>query len=364
MFSDDGIFHIRTGILFVIVVGAILLVGNDDSLAHEMMIDDRIPSSHLGEDVFVVHFCRVRQCETQLHESHLLFQLLNEANVLNVVFNELLKVLLVELGHTLILCVGVFLFSKFHKGDVIQTVGFLVHICKRAIQFKVINTGNPNEAIGDLLLVHAMNDSLSHLAPRRQPPSVVFTHDARDSIVEIWNVEELDVPSGEDRGRRFIPKLQELLEHVLFTFTDVGNYITFLGLEIFVDKYMKIPAKIDCDCVHRLGRVVCVGKSVLTGGLDVEICDVNELLIVVNFIGESLPNVLKHEVGDSIHFKVGNGSILIDEITTLGDLVEWDFLQEPAIKSSERSSVLGWSEETRSKLLLSLHLVSVFNPSV
>ena len=162
----------------------------------------------------------------QINQFHLVFKCIHQFYVHDVVVNERLIIFGVPITKSFV-GILVFLFTKFDKTDVIQSVTLLCRVRILLIQFKIIKLTYANDIKCSMVSAHLVDVIIEYSFPRRESFDLILTKTDLDTIDQIRQVKETCVPSCEYIRHIGFPERQKSPEKIILIITfDVGHIFT------------------------------------------------------------------------------------------------------------------------------------------
>ena len=181
-------------------------------LCAEMMINHRVPKTHLPEGVGVICFGTIRQRTNQFDQFHLVVERFDQLDILHIIIHKRGIVLDVECGQRPILCVGEFALPEFHVCDVVKTITLLLREGELAIEFQIVERGHATDIHGELFAPVEHHLAFRQMRIRRQRTRGWRIDYPLDAPNQIRNVIQLHVPSRDDIGIVGAPVLNKSFE--------------------------------------------------------------------------------------------------------------------------------------------------------
>ena len=181
-------------------------------LCAEMMINHRVPKTHLPKGVSIVRFGTIRQRTNQFDEFHLVIERFDQLDILHIVIHKRGIVLGVERRQRPILCVGEFALPEFHVCDMVETITFLLREGELAIEFQIVESGHATDIHGELFAPVEHHLAFSQMFIGRQRFRGRLAQFPLDAPNQIRNVIQLHVPSRDDIGIVGAPVPNKLFE--------------------------------------------------------------------------------------------------------------------------------------------------------
>ena len=188
--------------------------------------------------------------------------------------------------------------------------------------------------------------TIVHNLPWRQTFHVVLTKDLFDPVQQIWNVEQSDVPTGNDIGIVVFPISNELEQKIRFIFTPtILDQHTFRQFK-FGFSWIIVTHTPNMIYIA-FGRFICNGndwmfgfigvrKAIIRCNLDVDIADGNVVHIELNITWKLFGQKLSHIVRIAVNTEVMYTIIEFDKICSFRHAVEFHFFDWSSVKSCGR----------------------------
>ena len=151
MHTNLRVFDICTFVLVRFVF--VFLLWDDNPLVHEIVVNHHIPILHSSKHINIVDFSFIRHRQAKFNQLHLVFKLVNNLHISNVVVDERLIVICIPITKRIV-WITVFTFTQLDICDMVKTIRLLICVSKLSIQIKIIKSGNTLNVIDLMTTTH------------------------------------------------------------------------------------------------------------------------------------------------------------------------------------------------------------------
>ena len=98
----------------------------------------------------------------------------------------------------------------------VQAVRLTISVRELDVQFVVVQRGNTQQIKYGVILAFTIHNLFLNLSDGRQPLGSLLVKQFHHSLIDVRNIEEPDVPSGNDVWIMSFPVLKESTQHAAF----------------------------------------------------------------------------------------------------------------------------------------------------
>ena len=147
-----------------------------------------------------------------------------------------------------------------------------------------------------------MNSLFTNIPPRREHFCLCSTKNNYTSVVEIWNIEESDIPSSNNIRRRFIPKPIKLLKKFSLGIHAINNFIWFIAGILTQCKNIISFIYSNSYCNNSFIWILIIRKAFLAFSFNINISNYEIINIIFNLAGKLLCNIGIRIISIAVNF--------------------------------------------------------------
>ena len=108
-----------------------------------------------------------------------------------------------------------------------QLVSLAGDISELLVKIIIVQGIDANDLIGNAVLAHDLYLAFLEFTPRRKFLGELFTKETSHSIHDVWDVEELNIPTRDDIDIETLPCKHEVSKHLFFIVIEIDKNITW-----------------------------------------------------------------------------------------------------------------------------------------
>ena len=193
---------------------------HDDLITQQGIVNQCIPHLYWTKHIRKVDLRLICHRNDQLKQFQLILEFRDKLRIYDIVMNKIIPVMIDVIIERVTWKIYLRM-TEFLSSNILQRVALLLCIGKLLVQSKIVKDSDTLDVNSHFFFTTIRLHLCADESPRTHLLHCIFTEDAFDSIDQIRNVEELNVPASNDVNVRKFPEHQELLQQrILICATD------------------------------------------------------------------------------------------------------------------------------------------------